>query len=80
MEILNALFKGIFRSFYQAAEILQALPAECSNGKRFAILIKGGSCKTLKAVKKSSFRASEARPGIQDFLSILDSGFRRNDA
>ena len=29
--------------------------------------------------RKSSFRASEARPGIQDFKSILDSGFRRND-
>ena len=28
---------------------------------------------------KSSFRASEARPGIQDFQAILDSGFRRND-
>jgi len=26
-----------------------------------------------------SFRASEARPGIQDFQRILDSGFRRND-
>jgi hypothetical protein len=28
---------------------------------------------------KSSFRASEARPGIQDFQAMLDSGFRRND-
>jgi hypothetical protein len=28
---------------------------------------------------KWSFRASEARPGIQDFKGILDSGFRRND-
>jgi hypothetical protein len=26
-----------------------------------------------------SFRASEARPGIQDFQAVLDSGFRRND-
>ena len=29
--------------------------------------------------EKSSFRASIARPGIQDFQAILDSGFRRND-
>jgi len=28
---------------------------------------------------RSSFRASEARPGIQNFQVILDSGFRRND-
>jgi len=28
---------------------------------------------------ESSFRASGARPGIQDFKWILDSGFRRND-
>jgi hypothetical protein len=28
---------------------------------------------------KLSFRASEARPGIQDIKRILDSGFRRND-
>jgi hypothetical protein len=39
----------------------------------------GGSCKTLENKGKSSFRASEARPGIQDFQAILDSGFRRND-
>ena len=37
------------------------------------------SCETLKSKRKSSFRASEARPGIQDFRAILDSGFRRND-
>jgi hypothetical protein len=30
--------------------------------------------------RKSSFRASEARPGIQDFKRILDSRFRGNDA
>ena len=39
----------------------------------------GGSCKTLESSRKSSFRASEARPGIQDFQAILDSGFRRKD-
>jgi len=38
-----------------------------------------GFCKTLERKKKLSFRASEARPGIQDFQAILDSGFRRND-
>ena len=27
----------------------------------------------------SSFRASEARPGIQGYQRTLDSGFRRND-
>jgi hypothetical protein len=37
------------------------------------------SCKTLESERRSSFRASEARPGIQDFQAILDSGFRRND-
>jgi hypothetical protein len=38
-----------------------------------------GSCKTLGSNRKSSFRASEARSGIQDFQTLLDSGFRRND-
>jgi hypothetical protein len=40
-----------------------------------------GPCKTLESKRKSSFRASEARPGIQDFQAILDYGFqhRRND-
>jgi len=41
--------------------------------------IMGASCKTLESKRKSSFRASEARPGIQYFRAILDSGFRRND-
>ena len=40
---------------------------------------KGGSCKTSKSKEKRSFRASEARPGIQDFQAVLDSGFRRNE-
>ncbi len=40
---------------------------------------KRASCKALERKRKSSFRASEARPGIQDFQTILDSGFRRND-
>ena len=39
----------------------------------------GAFCPTLGCEMKSSFRASEARPGIQDFQAILDSGFRRND-
>jgi hypothetical protein len=39
----------------------------------------GASCKTPERKKKSSFRASEARPGIQIFQAILDSGFRRDD-
>jgi len=39
----------------------------------------GASCKTPERKRKSSFRASEARPGIQDFQAILDSGFRKND-
>jgi len=34
---------------------------------------------TLEAAMESSFRASEARPGIQDLLKFLDSGFCRND-
>jgi len=41
--------------------------------------LKGASSKTLESERRSSFRASEARPGIQDFQAILDSGFRRND-
>jgi hypothetical protein len=36
----------------------------------------GNACKALESKKKLSFRASEARPGIQDFQAILDSGFR----
>ena len=48
----------------------------------------GASCITLESEGKSSFRASEARPGIQDFQTILDSvsrsktcrdKFRRNE-
>ena len=39
----------------------------------------GASCKTFEGKRKSSFRASEARPGVQDFLAILDSGFLLND-
>ncbi len=38
------------------------------------IRINGASCKTLESKGKWSFRASEARPGIQDFQAILDSG------
>jgi hypothetical protein len=41
--------------------------------------IQGGSCKTLEGQEKSSFQASEARPGIQDLQAVLDSGLRRND-
>jgi hypothetical protein len=33
----------------------------------------GGSCKTFESKRKSSFRASEARPGIQYFRAM---GFR----
>jgi hypothetical protein len=33
----------------------------------------------LESKAKGSFRASEARPGIQDFQAVLDSGFRRDD-
>ena len=40
---------------------------------------KRGSFETFESSRKSSSRASEARPGIQDFQSILDSGFCRND-
>ena len=40
----------------------------------FYEIINRGSCKTLESSRKSSFRASEARPGIQDFQAILDSG------
>jgi hypothetical protein len=29
--------------------------------------------------RKLSFRASYARPRIQDYKTLLDSGFRRND-
>jgi hypothetical protein len=36
------------------------------------------SCKILESKRKGAFRASEARPGIQFFRAILDSGFRRN--
>jgi hypothetical protein len=43
------------------------------------IFYKGASCKILERKRKSSSRASEARPGVQFFPSILDSGFRRND-
>jgi hypothetical protein len=39
----------------------------------------GAFCPTLGCGRKASSRASEARPGIQGFQSILDSGFRRND-
>jgi hypothetical protein len=35
------------------------------------------SCKTLESKKKLSFRASEARPGIQYFRAI--PAFARND-
>ena len=41
--------------------------------------MKRGSVKALENNIRSSFRASEARPGIQDFETILDPGFRRND-
>ena len=34
----------------------------------------GAFCPTLGCGRKASFRASEARPGIQGFQSILDSG------
>jgi hypothetical protein len=33
----------------------------------------------LESKAKGSFRASEARPGIQDYQAVLDSSFRRND-
>ena len=42
----------------------------------------GASCNTLERKKKASFRASEARPGIQSLqmvISSLDSGFHRSD-
>ena len=39
---------------------------------------KGASCKAFEGKRESSFRASEARPGIQDFQAILDSSFRLN--
>jgi len=39
----------------------------------------GAFCPTLGCEMKSPFRGSEARPGSQNFQSILDSGFRRND-
>jgi len=53
---------------------------ERGSGREGTILsAKIASCKALERKTKSSFRASEARPGIQDFQTILDSGFRRND-
>jgi len=45
--------------------------------KRFSILLR--FLQNSRKLGKLSFRASEARLGIQDFQRILDSGFRRND-
>jgi len=45
----------------------------------FSTCINKASCETLAGNKKSSFRTSETRPGIQDFQRILDPGLRRND-